>query len=73
MENIEHRLMKMRLRWFGHVKRTDENSVLRRAMDLEVEGRRKVGRKKKTCNPGQNTLRLLINKIQSKCLFKIII
>ena len=46
MENLEHRLRKMRLRWFGHVKRRDENSILRRAMELEVEGRRPVGRPK---------------------------
>ena len=38
----------MRLRWFGHVKHRDENSILRRAMELEVEGRRLVGRPKKT-------------------------
>ena len=38
----------MRLRWFGHVKRRDENSILRRAMVLVVEGRRPVGRSKKT-------------------------
>ena len=47
-ENLEHRLRKMRLRWFGHVKGRDENSILRRAMELEVEGRRPVGRPKKT-------------------------
>ena len=27
MENLEHRLRKMRLRWFGHVRRRDENSL----------------------------------------------
>ena len=48
MENIEHRLRKTRLRWFGHVNRRDENSILKRAMELEVEGRRPVGRPKKT-------------------------
>ena len=48
VENQEHRLRKTRLRWFGHVKRRDENSILRRAMKLEVEGRRPVGRPKKT-------------------------
>ena len=37
----------MRLRWFGHVKLRDENSILRRVMKLEVEGRRTVGRPKK--------------------------
>ena len=47
VENLEHRLRNMRLRWFSHVKRRDENSILRRAMELEVEGRRPVGRPKK--------------------------
>ena len=45
VENLEHRLRKTRLRWFGHVKRRDENSILRRAMELEVECR-PVGRPK---------------------------
>ena len=48
VENLECRLRKMRLRWFGHVKRRDENSILRRVMELEMEGRRPVGRPKKT-------------------------
>ena len=39
VENLEHRLRKMRLRWFGHVKRRDKNNILRRAMELEVEGK----------------------------------
>ena len=47
MENLEHRLGKTRLKWFGHVKRRDENSILRRAIELEVEGRRPIGRPKK--------------------------
>ena len=47
-DNFEHRLRKMRFRWSGHVKRRDENSTLRRAMEPEVEGRRPVGRLKKT-------------------------
>ena len=34
VENLEHKLRKMRLRWFCHVKRRDENSILRRAMEL---------------------------------------
>ena len=44
MEKLEHRLRKMSLRWLGHVKRRDENSILRRVMELEVEGKRPVGR-----------------------------
>ena len=35
VENLEHRVRKMRLRWFRHVKHRDENSILRRAMKLE--------------------------------------
>ena len=35
------------MRWFGRVKRRDESSILRRVMELEVEGRRPVGRPKK--------------------------
>ena len=45
---LKHRLRKMSLRGFGHVKRKGENSILRRAMELEVEGRRPVGRPNKT-------------------------
>ena len=37
----------MRLKWFDHVKCKDENSILKKAMELEVEGRRPVGRPKK--------------------------
>ena len=48
VKNLEHRLRKTRLRWFGHIKRRDESSILRRAMKLEVQGRRRVGRPKKT-------------------------
>ena len=48
MENLDHRLRKMRLRWFGHVKCNDKNSILRRAMELEVEGKKPLGRPKKT-------------------------
>ena len=50
MENLEHRLRKTRLRWFGHVKCRDRNIIFWRAMKLEVEGRRPVGRPKKTWN-----------------------
>ena len=48
VENLEHKLRKIRLRWFGHVKHRDENSMHRRAVELEVDGRRPVGRPKKT-------------------------
>ena len=49
MENLEHVLRKIRLRWFVCViKCRDENSVLRREMELKVEIRGPVGRPKKT-------------------------
>ena len=44
------RLRKTTLRWLGPVKRRDENSILRRVMELEVEGRKPVVRPKKTWN-----------------------
>ena len=48
VENLEHRLRKTRLKCFVHVKRRNENSILRRAMEPEVEDRRPLGRPKKT-------------------------
>ena len=57
MENRERRLRKTRLRWFGHVKRRDENSILKRAIELEVEGRRPVGRSKKTWSKVEEDMR----------------
>ena len=43
VENLEYRLRKMRLRWFGPVKHRDENNILRRVIKLEVESSRPVG------------------------------
>ena len=34
--------------WYGHVLRRDDDSVLRITLDLEVNGKRKPGRLKKT-------------------------
>ena len=50
VENLEHRLRKMKLKWFVNVKCRDENSILRSAMALEVEDGRPVGWPKKTCS-----------------------
>ena len=35
------------VRWYGHVLRRDDDSVLRVALNLEVSGKRKRGRPKK--------------------------
>ena len=51
LEDIESKLRRNRLRWFGHVKRRGEDSAvgrLGRAMRMEVPGRRPVGRPKKS-------------------------
>ena len=36
------------VRWYAHVLRRDDDSVLRVALNLEVSGKRKRGRPKKT-------------------------
>ena len=36
------------VRWCGHVLRRDDDSVLRVALDIELSGKRKRGRPKKT-------------------------
>ena len=36
------------VRWYGHVLRRDDDSVLRVALNLEVSGKRKRGRPRKT-------------------------
>ena len=44
-------LVSYRLKWFGHVRR-EEGHVLRRAVELEVVGKRLVGRPRKTWGQG---------------------
>ena len=36
------------VRWYGHVLRSEDGHVLRRALEFEVKGRRKRGRPKRT-------------------------
>ena len=33
-----------RLRWSGHVKRMEENKILKKVLEYKAEGRRRVGR-----------------------------
>ena len=48
VEDLKDRMRRTRLRWFGHVKRREENNILKRVYDLDIGGRRPVGRPKKT-------------------------
>ncbi len=48
VEDLETVLKRERFRWFGHVKRAREDTVLGILERMEVEGRRPVGRPKKT-------------------------
>ena len=54
MEDLEDRMRRARLRWFGHVRRREEGHihVLRRAVELEMVGKRPVGRPRKTWRQG---------------------
>ena len=44
--SIINKLRKGRLRWFGHVRRKDQNAPLRRAESISVDGIRRRGRPK---------------------------
>lgn len=41
------KLKENKLRWYGHIKRRDENELVRKMLDMDVQGRRRRGRPKK--------------------------
>ena len=45
-ETVDRLATPSRVRWYGHVLRRDDVSVLRVALDFEVSGKRKRGRPK---------------------------
>ena len=47
VENIIDVLRRSRLRWYGHVKRREDDHILRRALDMDVDGVRPRGRPRK--------------------------
>ena len=47
-ETIDEIATANKVRWHGHIQWRDDDSVLRVALDLEVSGKRKRGRPKKT-------------------------
>ena len=49
-ETIDQLATANEVRWYGHVLRRDDDNVLRVALNLEVSGKRKRGRPKKTWN-----------------------
>ena len=44
------------VKWYGHVLRKDDDSILRVSSDLEVSGKKKRGRRKKTWKRRQRIL-----------------
>ena len=48
VDGLEMVMRERRLRWFGHVRRKEEDDPIRRVMDLEVDVRRPGGRPKNT-------------------------
>ena len=47
-EAIDQLAMANRVQWYDRVLRRENGQVLRRALDIEVEGQRKKGRPKRT-------------------------
>ena len=46
--NIEHMIIQSRLGWYGHVIRRGINFQIREVMELEITGKRKKGRPRKS-------------------------
>ena len=42
--NVKEKAMEARLRYYGHVMRREEEEPIKRAKDMAVRGRRRVGR-----------------------------
>ena len=47
-ETIDQLTMANSIRWYGHILRRKDSHVLRRALDIEVEGQKKKWRLKRT-------------------------
>ena len=45
---IENMIIQSRLRWYGHVMREDNNSQICEVMEVEITGKRKKGRPRKS-------------------------
>ena len=47
MGQVSKKVKELRLRWYGHVKRREHAYVGRRILEIELPGKRKVGRPKR--------------------------
>ena len=52
VEDLEDRLRRARLKWFGHVRRREKGQILRRTVELKVMGKRLAGRLRKAWRQG---------------------
>jgi len=48
LKMIQDKLRQKRLQWFGHVRRETEGGVLRLVEEMEISGKRNIGRPRKT-------------------------
>ena len=48
VEDVRNVLRRQRLRWYCHIQRREEEHILKKACQVVVEGRKSVGRPKKT-------------------------
>ena len=44
VHKIQEIVREKRLRWYGHIMRMEENDPVKRAIDMELPGKRPVGR-----------------------------
>ena len=57
LEEISQKVRETRLKWYGRVIRREEHYVGRRAMGMEVQGRRKRGRLRRKEGDGNGSIR----------------
>ena len=44
VDNLEEHVRQRRLRWLGHIVRSDEEVEIKKVLELKIEGQRKRGR-----------------------------
>ena len=68
---ISKKVMESRLRWYGHVKRREDNYVGRRVLEIELPGKRKVGRpKRRFMNAGKKRVFWKLELLKKRCMTK---